>query len=85
MHHSCRGVPTLAEVERDHILDVLERCGGKKPDAAGLLGISLKTLYNKLNQYAERRRDLATSLETPFALRLAESPLDCEEAIHAAG
>jgi two-component system NtrC family response regulator len=30
----------------------LDRCGGNKPKAAAELGVSLKTLYNKLNQAA---------------------------------
>ena len=34
------------------ILDALDRHGGNKPKAAEELGISLKTLYNKLNQAA---------------------------------
>lgn len=41
---------TLREVERQVIQQVLERHGGHKPKAAAELGISLKTLYNKLNQ-----------------------------------
>jgi two-component system NtrC family response regulator len=41
---------TLREIEMDAILEALERFGGNKPKAAEELGISLKTLYNKLNQ-----------------------------------
>jgi DNA-binding NtrC family response regulator len=45
---------TLVEVERRVILATLERCGGDKRNAAQQLGISLKTLYNRLNVYAGR-------------------------------
>jgi DNA-binding NtrC family response regulator len=41
-------------VERRVILATLERCGGDKKRAAQILGISLKTLYNRLNVYAGR-------------------------------
>jgi DNA-binding NtrC family response regulator len=43
---------SLDNAERQHILATLEHCGGDKKKAAGILGISLKTLYNRLNQYA---------------------------------
>jgi DNA-binding NtrC family response regulator len=36
-------------------LKVLEKHGGNKPAAANELGIVLKTLYNKLNQWQEER------------------------------
>jgi len=42
---------TLREIERDVILQTLDRNGGDKPSTAKELGIALKTLYNKLNQY----------------------------------
>ncbi|WP_445785722.1 sigma-54-dependent transcriptional regulator [Stratiformator vulcanicus] len=42
---------TLREIERDVILQTLNRNGGDKPSTAKELGIALKTLYNKLNQY----------------------------------
>ncbi len=45
------GTP-LAEVERRLILATLEFCSGDKRKAAAMLGISLKTLYNRLNLYS---------------------------------
>ena len=37
-------------MEKGEVHQALERLGGNKPKAADELGISLKTLYNKLNQ-----------------------------------
>jgi len=45
------GVPPLADVERRHILAVYEHAGRNKRRASELLGISLRTLYNKLTEY----------------------------------
>lgn len=50
---------TLKEVEMEHILRVLEKHQGNKPAAAAELGIVLKTLYNKLNQWEEERSKAA--------------------------
>ena len=47
------GLP-LDEVERIMIQATLEQCGGDKRRTADVLGISLKTLYNRLNLYANR-------------------------------
>src|SRR5260370_27674043 len=47
---------TLREIEMEHVLRVLEKHAGNKPAAAAELGISLKTLYNKLNQLQEDRK-----------------------------
>ncbi len=44
-----RGPMTLRQMEMEAIHEALERCDGSKPKAAAELGISLKTLYNKLN------------------------------------
>jgi DNA-binding NtrC family response regulator len=43
---------TVAEVERDLILDTLQHCLGNRTHAANILGISIRTLRNKLNQYS---------------------------------
>jgi DNA-binding NtrC family response regulator len=40
----------------EHVVRVLDKHGGNKPAAAAELAISLKTLYNKLNQLNERRK-----------------------------
>ncbi len=45
-----RGPMTLRDIEMDAIHESLERNDGAKPKVAEELGISLKTLYNKLNQ-----------------------------------
>ncbi|MBM3993858.1 MAG: sigma-54-dependent Fis family transcriptional regulator [Planctomycetes bacterium] len=47
---------TLKEVEKEHILRVLEKHQGNKVAAAAELGIVLKTLYNKLNQWQEEEQ-----------------------------
>ncbi|MCB9465520.1 MAG: sigma-54-dependent Fis family transcriptional regulator [Candidatus Eisenbacteria bacterium] len=44
---------TISEVERELIQLTLEKTDGDKPEAAQMLGISLKTLYNRLNAYKE--------------------------------
>jgi two-component system, NtrC family, response regulator AtoC len=42
---------SLADVDRKLIFATLELCGGVKKRAADILGISLKTLYNRLEEY----------------------------------
>jgi len=42
---------SLNEAERRLILATLEDCAGDKKKTADILGISLKTLYNRLNEY----------------------------------
>jgi transcriptional regulator with PAS, ATPase and Fis domain len=41
----------LEEIEKQHILETLEKLGGKREKAAAALGITARTLYRKLNEY----------------------------------
>lgn len=43
-------IATLEELERQHILDVLQRTGGNRTRTAQLLGIAVSTLYEKLKR-----------------------------------
>ena len=45
-------IPTLDEVERQHIADVMQRTGGSRARAAQVLGIASSTLYDKLKRYS---------------------------------
>jgi DNA-binding NtrC family response regulator len=46
------GLPkTLEQLEREHILRVLEETDGNRERAAAILGISSRTLYRKLREY----------------------------------
>lgn len=67
--HITFAVPTpLADVERAMLERTLEVCFGNKTRAAQQLGISLKTLYNRLDAY--RREKPST-----FPARLARAAL----------
>lgn len=47
-------MPTLAQIEKEYILRVLGMTGGSKEKAAQVLGVSTKTVYNKLAKYAQQ-------------------------------
>jgi DNA-binding NtrC family response regulator len=50
---------TLSDVEMDYILQVYAKNNQNKQATAAELGISLKTLYNKLHRYEEERQTRA--------------------------
>ena len=45
---------TLEEVERRHILKTLDACRGNRSEAARRLGVTVRTLFNKLKTWKER-------------------------------
>ncbi len=50
-NHQANGFPTLAELEKRHILAALQHCQGNRTHAAKLLDVSIRTLRNKLHEY----------------------------------
>jgi DNA-binding NtrC family response regulator len=54
---------SIAEVERQLIVATLEHCGGVKERTADVLGISLKTLYNRLREYGQSGESSSTETQ----------------------
>jgi DNA-binding NtrC family response regulator len=50
---------TLADLEREHILRILNARNGNRERAAALLGISTRTLYRKLREYEAQGESVA--------------------------
>ena len=48
---------SIADAEEKLILATLDHFDGDKPETAKTLGISLKTLYNRLKEYRRSRRE----------------------------
>ena len=44
---------TVAAMEQQLIIDTLSHCFGNRTHAANILGISIRTLRNKLKEYSE--------------------------------
>ncbi len=65
--HSRRGharggrQPSLAEVSRDHMQDVLSQCGYKYAQAAKILGISRTSLYRKMSELEAKNKKKTVS------------------------
>lgn len=55
---------TIADVERDMILNTLDHCLGNRTHAANILGISIRTLRNKLNEYKDAGVDVPAASGT---------------------
>ena len=60
---NCLQIPVgtpLAEIERQAIYATLDLCEGNKRRCAEMLGVSLKTLYNRLAEYQSGDIEIAT-------------------------
>lgn len=49
---------TVDEVERELVLQTLARCDGNRTRAARVLGVSVRTLRNKIRQYSAEGADV---------------------------
>jgi two-component system, response regulator FlrC len=58
---------TVAEVEQELILTTLDHCLGNRTHAANILGISIRTLRNKLQAYRDAGVEIAAPGETRTA------------------
>jgi DNA-binding NtrC family response regulator len=43
---------TVGEIERELVLQTLARCNGNRTHAARVLGLSVRTMRNKIRQYS---------------------------------
>jgi two-component system response regulator AtoC len=55
---------SLEEVEREHIVSVLDQTDGNRERAAAILGISSRTLYRKLREYETEARSSGLATES---------------------
>jgi DNA-binding NtrC family response regulator len=49
---------TLGEIERELVLQTLRRCDGNRTRAARVLGLSVRTMRNKIRQYSAEGSDV---------------------------
>jgi len=59
--HASASEESLTEVERNHILNILNETGGNYSKAARILGISRVTLYNKIKAYGLSANKIGSS------------------------
>lgn len=60
----------LVEVERELIIETLKACGGNRTRTSNLLGISIRTMRNKIRQYATQ------GIDVPAPPSVSDTPLD---------
>jgi DNA-binding NtrC family response regulator len=49
---------TVGEIERELVLQTLARCDGNRTHAARILGVSVRTLRNKIRHYSAQGVDI---------------------------
>ena len=54
---------TVEEIERELVLQTLARCDGNRTRAARVLGISVRTLRNKIREYSAQGIDVPANVE----------------------
>jgi DNA-binding NtrC family response regulator len=72
---SSQDLLSLAELEKRHIFTAMEKTDGNRTHAAKLLGISVRTLRNKLNEYGVHGKDTEMT-ENPDAAEPVEMPTE---------
>ena len=60
-------IESLADIERQHILRALELCDGNRTRAARHLGVSIRTIRNKLHEYGVPGREEEGATAEPTA------------------
>jgi DNA-binding NtrC family response regulator len=61
-------LPTLAQLEKEHIMKVLSRCDGNRAQAAKILGIDRVSLWRKLRGYSDFKgaaEHVSSAVEAP--------------------
>ena len=67
---------SVAQVEREHIMETLRRCSGNRTHAAKALGISIRTLRNRIAAF----KAMGVSVPTNgFDREDEQSRLPCQE------
>ena len=70
------GLP-LRDIERDLVLATLARTDGNRTISARLLGLSVRTLRNKITEYSARGVEVTPAGGAAQTLRDAAEPSDC--------